>query len=136
MWSFEAELNSLGFEFEPFGDGALRVCGVPETVTDAGVALEAALGALAGGEDLAKALACKGSTRFGESLGREEMETLLEEWAATEFKETCAPGWKNFRSSISRTANRKRCRASRVGEGLKRSSAPDLAHRVCRICKP
>ena len=86
VWSFEAELNSLGFEFEPFGDGALRVCGVPETVTDAGVALEAALGALAGGEDLAKAFACKGSTRFGESLGREEMETLLEEWAATEFK--------------------------------------------------
>jgi DNA mismatch repair protein MutL len=92
-WNFEAELNSLGFEFEPFGDGALRVSGVPETVTEAGTALEAALGALAGGEDLAKALACKGSTRFGERLCREEMEGLLTEWSATEFKETCAPKW-------------------------------------------
>jgi DNA mismatch repair protein MutL len=91
-WSFEAELNSLGFEFEPFGDGALRVFGAPETVNNAGVALEAALGALAGGEDLAKALACKGSTRFGESLGREEMERLLEEWEATEFKDVCPHG--------------------------------------------
>lgn len=61
-------------------------------VTDAGVALEAALDALAGGEDLAKELACKGSTRFGESLGREEMERLLEEWAVTEFKDVCPHG--------------------------------------------
>jgi DNA mismatch repair protein MutL len=92
-WNFEAELNSLGFEFEPFGDGALRVSKAPETVADAGAALTAALGALVGGEDLAKALACKGSTRFGESLSREEMEGLLTEWASCEFRETCAPRW-------------------------------------------
>jgi DNA mismatch repair protein MutL len=91
-WDFEAELNSLGFQFEPFGDGALRVSGVPETVVDAGAALEAALGALAGGEDLAKALACKGSTRFGQELSREEMEGLLEEWSATEFQDVCPHG--------------------------------------------
>jgi DNA mismatch repair protein MutL len=91
-WNFEAELNSLGFEFEPFGDGALRVFRVPETVTDAGAALTAALGALAGGEDLAKALACKGSTRFGVDLSREEMEGLLKEWSATEFKDVCPHG--------------------------------------------
>jgi DNA mismatch repair protein MutL len=87
-WNFEAELNSLGFEFEPFGEGAVRLSRAPETVSDAEAALLAALGALAGGEDLAKALACKGSTRFGESLSREEMEGLLTEWSATEFKDT------------------------------------------------
>ena len=73
-WNFGAELDALGFEFEPFGEGAVRVSKVPETVADAEAALVAALHALAGGEDLAKALACKGSTRFGESLSREEME--------------------------------------------------------------
>ena len=87
-WNFEAELNTLGFEFEPFGERAVRVWKVPETVADAEAALVAALHALAGGEDLAKALACKGSTRFGESLSREEMEALLKEWSATEFKDT------------------------------------------------
>jgi DNA mismatch repair ATPase MutL len=56
--------------------------------TGAEAALLAALGALVGGEDLAKAMACKGSTRFGENLSREEMETLLAEWSATEFKDT------------------------------------------------
>jgi DNA mismatch repair ATPase MutL len=92
-WNFEAELNSLGFEFEPFGEGAVRLSRAPETVTDAEAALLAALGALAGGEDLAKALACKGSTRFGESLSQEEMEGLLTEWASCEFRETCTPRW-------------------------------------------
>ena len=91
-WNFGAELDALGFEFEPFGEGAVRVSKVPETVADAEAALVAALHALAGGEDLAKALACKGSTRFGESLSREEMEVLLKEWSATEFKEICPHG--------------------------------------------
>ncbi len=91
-WNFEPELNALGFEFEPFGEGAVRVLEAPETVTDPEAALVAALGALAGGEDLAKALACKGSTRFGENLSREEMEALLRERTATEFKEVCPHG--------------------------------------------
>ncbi len=65
---------------------------MPETVTDPETALLAALHALAGGEDLAKALACKGSTRFGEALSSEEMEMLLREWASTEFKEVCPHG--------------------------------------------
>jgi DNA mismatch repair protein MutL len=90
-WNFEPELNSLGFEFEPFGEGTVRVTKAPETVADPEAALVAALQALAGGEDLAKALACKGSTRFGENLSREEMETLLREWSATEFKDTNSP---------------------------------------------
>jgi DNA mismatch repair protein MutL len=89
-WSFELELKALGFEFEPFGEGAVRVASAPETVTDPEAALLAALRALAGGEDLAKALACKGSTRFGENLSREEMVVLLKDWAATDFKEICA----------------------------------------------
>jgi len=91
-WNFDAELEALGFRFEPFGDGALRVTAVPQTVTDPEAALLAALHALAGGEDLAKALACKGSTRFGESLSREEMEILLKEWSSTEFREICPHG--------------------------------------------
>jgi DNA mismatch repair protein MutL len=91
-WTFEAELNSLGFEFEPFGEEAVRVSKAPETVADPEAALTAAIGALAGGEDLAKALACRGSTRFGENLSREEMETLLKEWASCEFKEVCPHG--------------------------------------------
>ncbi len=92
VWSFEAELRSLGFDFEPFGEAAVRVHAAPETVTDPEAALISALGALAGGEDLAKALACKGSTRFGENLSREEMNTLLKEWAACEFREICPHG--------------------------------------------
>jgi DNA mismatch repair protein MutL len=53
---------------------------------------EEALHALAGGDDLAKALACKGSKRFGENLSNEEMELLLKEWSATEFREICPHG--------------------------------------------
>ncbi|MGI8911484.1 MAG: hypothetical protein ACR2JR_13180, partial [Rubrobacteraceae bacterium] len=92
VWGFEVELRSLGFEFEPFGQAAVRVRAAPETVTDPEAALIAAVEALAGGEDLAKALACKGSTRFGESLSREEMSLLLKEWATCEFREVCPHG--------------------------------------------
>jgi DNA mismatch repair protein MutL len=91
-WSFEAELRTLGFELEPFGEGAVRVLSTPETVTDPEAALLAALSALVGGEDLAKALACRGSTRFGENLSREEMVVLLKEWAATDFRDVCPHG--------------------------------------------
>jgi len=91
-WNFEAEMEALGFRFESFGGDALRITAVPGTVTDPETALLAALHALAGGEDLAKALACKGSTRFGETLSREEMEVLLRDWSMTEFKEVCPHG--------------------------------------------
>ena len=91
-WNFEAEMEALGFRFEPFGEAAVRVLAVPGTVTDPEAAFLAALHALAGGEDLAKALACKGSTRFGEALSREEMEMLLREWSSTEFREICPHG--------------------------------------------
>jgi DNA mismatch repair protein MutL len=90
--NFEVELQALGFRFEPFGEGVVRITAVPETVTDPETALLAALHALAGGEDLAKALACKGSTRFGENLSTEEMEALLREWSETEFREICPHG--------------------------------------------
>jgi DNA mismatch repair protein MutL len=91
-WNFEPELNALGFGFEPFGAGEVRVLEAPEAVADPEAALVAALHALAGGEDLAKALACKGSTRFGENLSGEEMEALLREWSAAEFKDICPHG--------------------------------------------
>jgi DNA mismatch repair protein MutL len=89
---FEAELAYLGFEFEPFGADAVRLTGAPETATDPEAALIAALEALAGGDDLAKALACKGSTRFGEGLSMQEMALLLEEWSLTEFPGICPHG--------------------------------------------
>lgn len=92
VWNFEGELNRLGFVFEPFGAGAVRIRAVPEPVVEPETGLLAALKALAGGEDLAKALACKGSTRFGESLTYEEMTLLLKEWAACEFREICPHG--------------------------------------------
>ena len=65
---------------------------MPETVTDPEAALLAALHAFAGGHDLPKALACKGSTRFGEDLSSEEMEALLKEWFETNFREICPHG--------------------------------------------
>jgi DNA mismatch repair protein MutL len=92
VWNFEIELQALGFRFEQFGEGAVRISAVPETVTDPDTAFLAALHALAGGEDLAKAMACKGSTRFGENLSTEEMELLLKDWYATEFREICPHG--------------------------------------------
>ena len=92
VWSMEAELRALGFAFEPFGEGAVRVHAAPETTADPEAAFLAAVGAIAGGEDLAKALACKGSTRFGEILTREEMTALLKEWAACEFRMICPHG--------------------------------------------
>ncbi len=92
IWTFEAELKRLGFEFEPFGQGAVRVHHALETAADPKAALLAAVEALAGGEDLAKALACKGSTKFGEKLSQEEMGLLLKEWASCEFREICPHG--------------------------------------------
>ena len=64
-WALEEDLGSLGFLLEPFGPDAVRVTAAPETAADPEAAFLAALHALAGGEDLAKALACKGSTKFG-----------------------------------------------------------------------
>ncbi len=91
-WNFEVELKALGFRLEPFGEGAVRISAAPESVTDAEAAFLAALHALAGGEDLAKALACKGSTKFGEGLSAEEIKALLKEWSACEFREVCPHG--------------------------------------------
>ena len=91
VWALEEDFGSLGFLFEPFGPDAVRVTAAPETAVDPEAAFLAALHALAGGEDLAKALACKGSTKFGESLSREGMAALLDEWSSCEFPERRAP---------------------------------------------
>ncbi len=42
--------------------------------------------------DLAKALTCKGSTKFGEDLSREGMAALLHEWACCQFPNVCPHG--------------------------------------------
>jgi DNA mismatch repair ATPase MutL len=60
------------------------------------------------GEDLAKALACKGSTRFDENLSSEEMEVLLREWSATEFRDTNARSSQNSHSWLPCLADRGR----------------------------
>lgn len=92
VYSYETELHSLGFEFEPFGEATVRLRAAPEDAVEPATAFRAALEALAGGEDLAKALACKGSTKFGERLSRDRMERLLKEWAACEFPTVCPHG--------------------------------------------
>jgi DNA mismatch repair ATPase MutL len=74
---------------------AVRITSAPETADDPEAALVAAVEALMGGEDLAKALACKGSRQVGEELSRVEMERMLEEWTSCEFKDICPPKWKN-----------------------------------------
>lgn len=92
VWNFEAEIEALGFIVEPFGGGTVRLLAAPDAVTDPEGAFLGAVEALVGGEDLAKALACRGSTKFGESLTREEMVSLLREWLDCEFKEVCPHG--------------------------------------------
>jgi DNA mismatch repair protein MutL len=61
-------------------------------VTDPEGALLGALEALTGGEDPGQGPCVPGSTKFGESPTREEMVSLLQEWAATEFGEVCPHG--------------------------------------------
>jgi DNA mismatch repair protein MutL len=92
VWNFEEELRTLGFEAEPFGDVAVRITSAPEAAADPETSLVAAVEALMGGEDLAKALACKGSRKFGEELTRTEMERMLEEWSSCEFPGICPHG--------------------------------------------
>ncbi len=91
VWNFEVELEALGFRVEPFGV-ARCACSRPRVGGGPRGKAPGALEALAGGEDLAKALACRGLTKFGESLTQEEMVSLLREWSATEFKEICPHG--------------------------------------------
>ena len=122
-WAFETELNRLGFLFEPFGTDAVRVTAAPETAVDPETAFLAALHALAGGEDLAKALACKGSTKFGEDLSREGMAALLDEWSACEFPETCTPNGKPVRPLLARHVGQGRLRWSGVGARNRRTVA-------------
>ncbi|HZF59896.1 MAG TPA: hypothetical protein VEZ19_15645 [Rubrobacter sp.] len=92
LWAFEEDLGSLGFLFESFGPDAVRVTAAPETAVDPEAAFLAALQAMAGGENLAKALACKkGSTKFGENLSGEGVAAMLDEWSCCEFPKTCPP---------------------------------------------
>ena len=91
-WTREEELNSLGFEFEPFGEATVRLLAAPEDAAEPEAAFRAALEALAVGEDLAKALACKGSTKFGETLSRASMQSLIQDWSSCEFPDVCPHG--------------------------------------------
>ncbi len=115
--NFEAETGALGFKVEPFGGEAVRLHAAPEAVTDPEGALLRAVEALAGGEDLAKALACRGSTKFGKSLTREEMASLLREWAACEFKEVCSPNGNPIRVAHPRPAGRRWLERGTLGAG-------------------
>jgi DNA mismatch repair protein MutL len=92
VWGFEVELEALGFRFEPFGTEAVRLTATLDVAPEPERAFLAALEALAGGEDLAKAMACKGSTKFGEGLSRAQMQGLLQEWADCEFPKICPHG--------------------------------------------
>ena len=92
VWGFEGELEALGFRFETFGTDVVKLTSVPEGTADAAEAFLAAIETLAGGEDLAKALACRGSTKFGERLQPDQMARLLKEWASCEFGDVCPHG--------------------------------------------
>lgn len=92
VYGYEVELRSLGFEFSPFGEGAVRVEAAPGTVGNVREAFPAALRALVGGEDLAKELACKGSKQFGDALTGAEMAGLLARWKECEFPNVCPHG--------------------------------------------
>ena len=70
----------------------MRLTRAAETVTDLEEAFLGAIEAIAGGEDLEKALACRGSTKLGESLTREGMVSLLKEWSACELRAVCPHG--------------------------------------------
>ena len=107
----------MGCRVEPFGGEAVRLNAAPEAVTDPEGALLRAVEALAGGENLAKALACRGSTKFGKSLAREEMASLLREWAACEFKEVCLPNSKPIRVAHPRPAGRQWRERGTLGAG-------------------
>ena len=91
-WTREEELNALGFEFELFGEATVRLLAAPEDAAEPEKAFRAALAALAAGEDLAKALACKGSTKFGETLSNARMQSLIQDWLSCEFPEVCPHG--------------------------------------------
>lgn len=92
VWNYEDELFELGFRFEPFGASVVRLTHAPATAGDPETSFGAALGALVGGEDLAKELACKGSKQFGDSLTNEEMREILTEWRGCDFPEVCPHG--------------------------------------------
>ncbi|MGI8648922.1 MAG: DNA mismatch repair endonuclease MutL [Rubrobacter sp.] len=92
VWNYEDELKQLGFGFEPFGNLAVRLTHAPASAGDVAEALNAALSALVGGEDLAKELACKGSKQFGDALSEAEMSQILLEWRACDFPEVCPHG--------------------------------------------
>ena len=62
-------------------------------MTDPEGAFLGAVEALAGGDDLAKPIACRGYTKIEEELSREALEKkLLGEWSAAEFGEVCPHG--------------------------------------------
>jgi DNA mismatch repair protein MutL len=92
VWDFEDELGRLGFRFEPFGAEAVRLLAAPRAVGEATSAFVAALEALVGGEDLAKALACRDSVKFGAPLPRSAMEELVRDWSGCDFPEVCPHG--------------------------------------------
>ena len=91
VWAFEEDLGSrIPVRAVRAGRGeGHRGAG---TAVDPEVAFLAALHALAGGEDLAKALACKGWTKFGENLSGEGMAAMLDEWSSCEFPNVCPHG--------------------------------------------
>lgn len=99
-----ADLARLGFDIEPFGDGAWLLRGVPAALHarqggDPGRALEGALaelGAGGAGEDamerLAALLACHNAIRAGQTLSDPEMRALIRQLEAVEAPGHCAHG--------------------------------------------
>jgi DNA mismatch repair protein MutL len=99
-----AEIDRLGFEIEPFGDGTIRVSAVPallasEDSARALVALAEDLEGLDRGADVQVALrrlaattACHAAVKANDSLTHEKMTHILDELRATAYSTICPHG--------------------------------------------
>lgn len=94
-------LGSLGFDIEPFGDGALLLRAAPAGIgdRDPAEATRSLLDQLAGErrvadpfERTAATVACHSSVRAGMALATEQMRRLLEDLGATASPRTCPHG--------------------------------------------
>lgn len=103
--AYEAELQALGYDVEPFGGGALRLRAIPPLLAgrDAGRALAAVLRDLLerdaadwvvarSDERLAATIACHSAVRGGEPLQRETMAAIVRELATTAHPTLCPHG--------------------------------------------
>jgi DNA mismatch repair protein MutL len=88
------QLQRLGLEVDPFGDGLWAVRNAPEILAQRGDRAEILL-ELSRGDDLAMAqatVACRSAITNGMPLELSEMQRLLDRWQRTRHPRTCPHG--------------------------------------------